>query len=207
MKYQRPIRYVLEQKRYIKTVVRNGGFQKSGTFEFSTQTLGLNDLVKDLVKDLKKQSPPKLQFPIPCPDLSYLLNKSNGKNIVENLARRTEITLEQAARSLKLLYQAKEEVIKTPTEENRNKLVEIASKFPNLTHPKAASLKEPKVINKEEIWAPRSALEIIHSFEKLGSITGCLRTHDTGQVASERSYYLFGQLAELEQALIRYMFE
>ena len=195
MRFLRPIKYVIEKKRHIKHIVWNGTLGTYGTFSLSAQTL---------IKDLNNQSPPKTQAAITCPDLPYLLNKMNRAKIIENLSMRREITLEKATNIVDLLYLAKEESIKSPTEENRRKLNEIASKFPNLTHPKAAHLKEPKVINKQEKWIPKSPLDKIQTFEKLGGITGGLRTHDTSQVSSEKSYYLFGQLAELEQALIRY---
>ena len=92
--------------------------------------------------------------------------------------------------------------MKKPTEKNRNELVDIAIRFPNSTHPKVVQLQEPLIV-KEVEWKPKSPLQLVRTFERLGSLNGGLRTHDTSQVASERSYYLFGQIAELEQALIR----
>jgi seryl-tRNA synthetase len=155
---------------------------------------------QSLLNDSCKKSVP--QVPLPSPDLSYLLSKGNRTAIIENIAKRTEISYERASALVEELYQTKEELKKAPTENNRNTLIKLASTLPNLTHPSAKELKEPKVL-KELKWEPKTPLNIIHPFEKLGSITGGLRTHDTAQVASERSYYLFGQFAELEQALIR----
>ena len=116
MKYKRPIQYILEQKSMIKHIVRNGYLMTYSTRGLSSRTL---------VKDLKEQVPPSIQVPTPSPDLTYLLNKINRTNIIENLSKRTEITLEKATNYLELLYQAKEEVIKAPNEENRNKLIKI----------------------------------------------------------------------------------
>ena len=153
-----------------------------------------------LIENLCKKSGPNI--PTPAPNIHYLLNKVNYQNVIENLMSRTDNTQEEASKLVDNLYKSKEELQTTPSEMNRRRLNEIAAKFPNLTHPQASELKEPKVI-KETPWEPKSPLRVIHPFEKLGAMTGGLRTHDTSQVASERSYYLFGQLAELEQALIR----
>ena len=153
-----------------------------------------------LIENLCKKPGPNI--PTPAPNINYLLNKINYQNVIENLSKRTEITKEEASKLVDDLYKTKEELQAAPSEKNRQRLNEIASKFPNLTHPQASELSEPKVI-KENQWEPKSPLRVIHPFEKLGAMTGGLRTHDTSQVASERSYYLFGQFAELEQALVR----
>ena len=158
---------------------------------------------QSLVENLCKKPGPSI--PEPSPNTQYLLNKIHKQSIVENLCNRTAIPHDKASILVEKLYKSKEELKTSPSDENRKNLNAIASQFPNLTHPAVAELKEPKVL-KEIKWEPKSPLRVIHPFEKLGTMTGCLRTHDTGQVASERNYYLFGQFAELEQALTRYVF-
>ena len=145
----------------------------------------------------------KPNVPIPSPDLTYLLNKVNYRTIVDNLIKRTEVAHESAAKVLQKLYDLKEEAVKAPSEENRRKLIEAASKFPNLTHPGAAELTKPRILHNVGKWTPVTPLNKVQSFEKLGNICGGLQIENTSPVASERSYYLFGQLAELEQALVR----
>ena len=145
----------------------------------------------------------KPNIPIPSPDLVYLLNKANYLKVIENLSKRTEVTQEEATKVLENLYKLKEVAVRIPSEENRNKLIKAASKFPNSTHPEAAKLTKPRVLKNVEEFTPPTHMNKIQSFEALGSICGGLRTENTSQIASERSYYLFGQLAELEQALIR----
>lgn len=44
-------------------------------------------------------------------------------------------------------------------------------------------------------------------FEKVALITRGLRTRDLGSFCGDKSYFLSGQLAELEQALISYTLE
>lgn len=155
---------------------------------------------QSLIENLYNKSGPKI--PEPSPNIQYLINKVNQREIIENLCKRTEISSNKASLMVEELYESKDKLRTEPSEANRRNLNEIAATFPNLTNPAVAELKEPKVL-KQIKWEPKSPLRVIHPFEKLGTMTGCLRTNDTSQVASERSYYLFGQFAELEQALIR----
>ena len=191
MKYSRAWICVFRQNSGIKLVTKIGTAKSNRNFGTKTHML-LENLYKDS----------GIKIPIPCPNLSYLLGKTNHSRIVENLSKRNEITIEQASKLVEELHEKKQEVMKEPTEKNRNELVDIAIRFPNSTHPKVVQLQEPLIV-KEVKWKPKSPLQLVRTFERLGSLNGGLRTHDTSQVASERSYYLFGQIAELEQALIR----
>ena len=192
MNFYRSFKHILQQKIPCTPILNN---------EVNVGPCSFQTLAQSLIYNLYDKKP-KFEVPSPSPDLAYLLSKIHRAKIIENLSNRLEVTQEEASNRLQELYYAKEVVKNDPTELNRNKLSEIASKFPNLTHPDAAKLIAPNVI-KHKTWKPTSPLKVNQPFEKLGANTGGLRTHDTSQVASERSYYLFGQLAELEQALIR----
>ena len=48
------------------------------------------------------------------------------------------------------------------------------------------------------------SLQTARPFEELTKALGYpIRTRDNGQIATEKSYYLYNQIAELEQALVR----
>ena len=190
MKYFKRLKCILEMKPHISPTNMCTLVKKC---RFGTKT-------QSLIHDLYKTPGP--QIPFPSPDINYLLSKVNRSDIISNLAKRTEISYEEASKLVEKIHQIKEELQKTPTQENRKKLVKLASTFPNLTHPNVIDIKEPKVL-KERQWEPKSSLEVIHPFDKLSKMIGGVRTRDTAQVSSERNYYLFGQFAELEQALIR----
>ena len=197
MKFCTLLKYTLGPKYHniaLSNSVSNGWFRKCSCASNSDTFSKIED---------NKAVFKKPNMPIPSPDLTYLLNKVNYLKIIENLLKRTEVVHENAAKVLQNLYDLKEEAVRAPSEENRSKLIEAASKFPNLTHPEAAELTKPLVLNNVGKWTPITPLNKVQSFEELGNICGGLQTENTSQVASERSYYLFGQLAELEQALVR----
>ena len=86
------------------------------------------------------------------------------------------------------------------------RLLHEASAIPNRTHPQSASLTEPKVLTTREFSRMGESLgKKPAGFEKLaGTRLKQFRSEGVKEICSERSYFLTDQLAELEQALVRY---
>ena len=78
--------------------------------------------------------------------------------------------------------------------------------IPNRTHPQSASLAEPKVVRTRDFERMGESLGKKPAvFEKLaGTRLKQFRSEGVKEICSERSYFLTDQLAELEQALVRY---
>ena len=86
------------------------------------------------------------------------------------------------------------------------RLLHEASAIPNRTHKDSASLTEPKVVQTREFNRTGESLGKKPAvFEKLaGTRLKQFRSEGVKEICSERSYFLTDQLAELEQALVRY---
>lgn len=108
---------------------------------------------------------------------------------------------EEAAEKLDKLQNLKTLTISSPSKENRMKLNSAALQFPNFSHPSIVDYKEPKVLydstSSGSYGQPKP-------FEEISRIYGGARTINTGETTTEKSYYLMGSFAELEQALIKY---
>ncbi len=138
------------------------------------------------------------------PDLPTLLNPKNRSKIVQNLVSRLIVPSEtEAENMLSDLQDLKASTVQNPS--TRDILVNKACEFPNMSHPAVVDYTEPLTIfDNTSKWAAVEKLNKVRSFEEVGQILHGLRTTNTGQTTSEKSYYLIGPLAELEQALIRY---
>ena len=143
------------------------------------------------------------------PDLSFLLTPSNRTLIINNLVKRTGKTNEEAEQVYGSMVKAKETVVKDPTSQNRALLVEAASKFPNMTHPAVMDLDQPREVYRSDKWVPKFDTQVLPHARPFEEVTKALgypvRTSFTGQIATEKSYFLYNQIAELEQALVRYV--
>lgn len=134
----------------------------------------------------------------------------NRGSIIQNLIKRNGDTLEHAEKAYQEMVSAKEIMTKTPSAESRSALVRAASKFPNMTHPAVLDLESPKEIYQSDKWKPKFSPDpdkhqYARPFEEVAKALGYpVRTINTGQVATEKSYFLYNQIAQLEQALIRY---
>ena len=139
------------------------------------------------------------------PDITYLLNPVNRSCILNNLVARLCVKdTNEASKMLENLYSLKDLTISMPTPENRRKMSEAALEFPNTSHPAITDLKEPKTLfdNTQELDLYNVAK--IRSFDQVSRTLFGSRTENTGEANTEKSYYLLGPLAELEQALIHY---
>ena len=139
------------------------------------------------------------------PDITYLLNPANRNCILDNLVARLCVKdANEASKMLDNLYSLKDLTISMPTPQNRRKMCEAALEFPNTSHPAINDLKEPKTLfdNTQELDMYNVAK--IRSFDQVSRTLFGSRTENTGEANTEKSYYLLGPLAELEQALIQY---
>lgn len=156
-------------------------FYSSGSTVFSQKSLNIK--------------PPEL-------DLDYLCNLKNIEEISSNIANRKGLGNIQLVQSLKNQLDSmsvddlkREVILKEFTDE--------ILKIPNKTHPAVKGYGEDaKIIemvgNKRHFdFKPRE-------FEAIAKQLKLIRLDQLGNVSGSRSYFFLGQLAELEQALIRY---
>ena len=141
--------------------------------------------------------------PSATPDLAYILDPANREEIAANVARRKGVGDIDAVHAM-----AKQLETDPENADLRARLTREALLLPNKTHEQSSALGEdPKVI-KETFWRPvefgsmpqttaRPAEKLIRSL--LGA-----RVENLNHFSGDKSYYLMGPLAELEQALIHY---
>ena len=83
-----------------------------------------------------------------------------------------------------------------------NELYETAKNIPNRTHPDIIDYNEPRVLR---IVGDKPAFVTKPlDFDTIAKATRLYRREHIGNVAGPRSYYILGQLANLEHALIKY---
>ena len=139
------------------------------------------------------------------PDLTTLLTPAFRSKVIRNLVDRLYVKSEESAEEmLDSLYELKNTALKEPFSENRDKLNEAALQFPNFSHPAIIGLKEPRTLFDNCDQLDQKHLKKIRSFDEINRIMNGSRTEHTGQTTTEKSYFLLGPFAELEQALINY---
>ena len=137
--------------------------------------------------------------------MTNLLHPGNRSKILQNLVDRLVVKNEgEATEMLDNLNTLRIQAQKSPSSETRKKLQNAALEFPNFSHPSITDLKDPRVVFDNCQDLDQSNLDKIRSFEEISKVLNGSRTSDTGQTSTEKSYYLLGPLAELEQALIHF---
>jgi len=131
----------------------------------------------------------KLELPEMCIDKEFLLNAENVEIIRENNKARISTADIDVAHKLHNEGGREEDV-----------LAELV-KCPNMSHSEVKDLKEPRVCMLKEFKYPEHK---IRNFEEISKILGGARFQNLKHFSGERTYYLTGVLAELEQALIRW---
>ena len=162
-----------------------------------------NEIDKNLVKSKKK--PRQIN---PMPNIDVILHPNNRKEIIKNLVDRLVVRNEKSAtemlENLKVLKSKSDE---NPSNTSHSETLKFAAlEFPNFSHPDIVNLTEPKTVfdNCDLLKDKLKSLQKLRSYDEISKILHGSRTHDTGQTTSEKSYYLLGPFAELEQALITY---
>ncbi|KAG5683712.1 hypothetical protein PVAND_012977 [Polypedilum vanderplanki] len=144
----------------------------------------------------------KFQLSEPILNEKYLLDPKNAAKISENSLMRKGIG------DIYLVHEInnklKDESL-NPDERRdlESQLKNELKKIPNDTHPAVRNYgEEPKVValfNKEPEFKHK-----VYEFSEICRKLNILRTDHLGNFAGHKSYYLMNDLAELEQALIRY---
>lgn len=138
-------------------------------------------------------------------DIDYLCDENNTESIANNIGKRKGVGNIEAVHKLKLKL---DEI--QPDEKRHEALkkqfYEEMFKIPNKTHPEVFTYgDEPKLVKyvnskKDFGFSPRD-------FHEITKRLNLVRTDQLGNVCGSRSYYLLGEMAELEQALVNYFLE
>ncbi|XP_055682231.1 serine--tRNA ligase, mitochondrial [Lutzomyia longipalpis] len=141
----------------------------------------------------------KISNIVPEFNLSYLLNPENTQKIAENIARRKNVG------DIEKVHELARKLSHGTAEESTTKkqLEEELYKIPNDTHPDVINYgDEPKIVQfvNEKRSFPFKALQ----FAELCRKNNLLRMENLGNFSGHKSYYLLGDLAEFEQALLQF---
>ncbi|KAF5289822.1 hypothetical protein FQA39_LY14977 [Lamprigera yunnana] len=135
-------------------------------------------------------------------DLDYYCNINNKNEISQNITARKGIG------NINLVLELKNNLDKTQSnsacfKEIREKLHDELLKIPNKTHPTVFSLdQEPRVI---KTIGQKKVFDFNEwEFHNITKRLNLVRTDQLGNVSGNRSYFLLGDMALLEQALVKY---
>ncbi|CAH1638130.1 unnamed protein product [Spodoptera littoralis] len=139
---------------------------------------------------------------VPDIDTNYYCNTENAMEIGNN------IKLRKGVGDIKLVMEMYKVLKTTPItdasyETVRDKLYKELSCLPNKTHPSVLKNLEPNVvreINQKRDFQEHTPLE----FSEITRRLNLVRTDKLGNTCGHKSYYFLGELAELEEALIKY---
>lgn len=136
-------------------------------------------------------------------DLEYYCNPLNRGAVEENLRRRQcEADLDQI---YKLWDEFKSASDSAAAEHLRHELLRTISRLPNTTHPDVLANKTDKPVTVETVGAKPQFSFVPKRFEVLASKLGLLQSDPNHHVLTgDRSYYLRGDLALMEQALMSF---
>lgn len=137
-------------------------------------------------------------------DTDYLLNPANLPLIRDNIEHRKGIG------NIQLVHELHNRIKALPAEQipERDQLAgqlqEELRKIPNKTHPDVLAYgAEPKVIRYYN-EKPKFEKGKVFEFSEMAKKMNIFRMEKLGNFTGHKSYYLTGELAELEQALIKY---
>lgn len=152
-------------------------------------------------KNLLNLSSIRFQHNINQLNIDYLCNPQNKQSISENITRRKGIGNIEEVQNL---HKKLEQIDKTNLEFDKiqEKFISEALKIPNESHKDIIEYgNEPKII--KYVGEKRPFDFQPKEFHDLTKHLNLMRTSQLGNVAGTKSYYFFGALAELEQALIK----
>jgi len=149
---------------------------------------------------------PRVKLPKPQPNLEYLTDPHNVDKIQENIhLRKSNADIQRVQELYKQIYlyddihEVRSEAGQAATQES---LLEAAMAVPNITPDNVLQLgEENKVLYENSFINPEFK---IRTFEEIARILTGARLSNLGLVSEERSYYLLGVLAQLEQALVQW---
>lgn len=136
-------------------------------------------------------------------DVDYYCNEKNSAEIKQNIARRKGVGDLQKVLEMYNVYKQT-----SVTDSNYDSMKKIffkeLSSLPNKTHPFVRDYEEePRLVhelNAKRDFGSHTPLE----FSEITRRLNLMRTDKLGQTCGHKSYYFLGELAELEEALIKY---
>lgn len=135
-------------------------------------------------------------------DLNFLFDEKNLESILKNVEFRKGVGDIKKIHSLK----NKLSELNCDSEEYnglKEDILREALRIPNFTHPDVLNYgKEPKII--KYLGKKREFEHEPYEFHEIGRKLNLIRTAQLGPLAGSRSYYVLGELAELEHALVQY---
>lgn len=148
-----------------------------------------------LSQDSLNNNPPDLDF-------DYLCNPKNVDEISKNIASR------KGMGNIELVQSLKNKLDSVSSDDaNRGVIlkdfINEAMKIPNRTHPAVKDYGEKAQVIRE-VGSRQSFDFEAKEFEEIAKRLKLLRTDQLGNVSGNRSYFFLGDMAALEQALIRY---
>lgn len=135
-------------------------------------------------------------------DVSYLYDPANLEHISNN------ITCRKGVGDIKLVQELKSKLESlNSTDSTYHKILgqlhEQIAKIPNRTHPTVLTYGDlPRLV--KTVGVERNFEFKPKEFDEIAKRLKLIRTDQMGNLSGSRSYFLLGELAELEQALIRY---
>lgn len=135
-------------------------------------------------------------------DEEYLCNPQHTEFIQQN------ITSRKGVGDIKLVTQLKHQLEHSVKRSNsyediRKKFYEELYRIPNKTHPDVFKYGEQAKLVKLVNEKKKDAFKY-KDFQEIAKRLNLVRTDQLGNVCGGRSYYVMGEMAELEQALINY---
>lgn len=141
------------------------------------------------------------KLPEPALDFDYIYNVNNSSEISDNIAKRKGVgdinrvlALREETNYLRNHDAAREQHL--------SKLAREVSKIPNRTHPDVKNLTEPRLVSKHGTQQKFDFKS--RTMENLAQRWRLLRNKEFGKLSCRGTYYLQGDLALLERALISY---
>ena len=121
-------------------------------------------------------------------NLDFYLDPANTAAIKQNIvARHSEADIDR--------------VLAIHRDSSAGDIVKELVKVPNMSHTMVKDLDEPRLVYQKDYVPPTFT---VRSFEEISKILGGSRLQNLAHFSGERTYYLIGVLAELEQALIQW---
>lgn len=146
---------------------------------------------------------PYSSLSLPDIDTEYYCNKSNYNEIKQNIKIRKGVG--DISRVFEV-YNILKNTLKTDNcyQTIKEELYKQLSNLPNKTHPEVLNHVDPvviNVINNKRNFCDYTPLE----FSEITRLLNLMRTDKLGHTCGHKSYYFLGELAELEEALIKYV--
>ena len=139
---------------------------------------------------------PQISFPPPKFDYSFLLDPVSLEKMRKNIElRKSEADLDKVVRLHRLFSQ-------TGDRELEKDLLEETTRLPNMCTERVLDMADDnKILYQGSVLQPEFKLR---KFEEIARILSGARLANLGLLTGERTYYLTGVLAELEQALVQW---